>query len=354
MKKVAVLASCLMFGMPAYAGADEPADAPEATYTVKRGDSLSKVAARELWRVLWYLNRDQIENPNLIEPGMVLRLPTVSGQANLVAEDRRTEAMTITYAREGAAKFNLPNGGVTPVVAGQKLMEFGTLVVSNGPLRLQLADNSVLTVAADTILDFSGVMVNPETGAANRTLRVKRGSVAFQLGRQPDASAQLHVVTPEATIQVASMYFSVAVEGGERSSVSVFDGRVAVNTNTQRLVVEQGYGALVPITDAPILRVALPQEPQMKSPTGITGRDVQFAWETVPGATDYEVIVARDAELNQVYFTGTVGAQPELKLELQNLGDYYWTVNAVNDKAFRSQPQTTRRFRVTKAAALHD
>jgi soluble lytic murein transglycosylase-like protein len=49
-----------------------------ATYTVKRGDTLTKIARRyglSSWRVLFAVNRDRIRNPNRIRVGQVLRLP---------------------------------------------------------------------------------------------------------------------------------------------------------------------------------------------------------------------------------------------------------------------------------------
>jgi nucleoid-associated protein YgaU len=50
------------------------------TYTVQKGDSLSKIAKRTYgdagkWRVIFDANRDQIENADLIHPGQVLKLP---------------------------------------------------------------------------------------------------------------------------------------------------------------------------------------------------------------------------------------------------------------------------------------
>jgi len=57
------------------------AEAPtEATYTVVPGDSLSKIAKRfygeaNEWRKIFEANKDQIENPDLIHPGQVLRIP---------------------------------------------------------------------------------------------------------------------------------------------------------------------------------------------------------------------------------------------------------------------------------------
>lgn len=50
------------------------------TYTVERGDSLSKIAKKiygsaNRWREIFEANRDQIDNPDLIHPGQVLKLP---------------------------------------------------------------------------------------------------------------------------------------------------------------------------------------------------------------------------------------------------------------------------------------
>jgi len=52
----------------------------QRTYTVVKGDSLSKIAKDLLgdarkWRAIYELNKDQIKNPDLIYPGQVLKLP---------------------------------------------------------------------------------------------------------------------------------------------------------------------------------------------------------------------------------------------------------------------------------------
>lgn len=50
------------------------------TYTVVAGDNLSKIAKKLLgdanrWREIHALNDETIENPNLIKPGQVLKIP---------------------------------------------------------------------------------------------------------------------------------------------------------------------------------------------------------------------------------------------------------------------------------------
>ena len=54
-------------------------DAPR-TYTVAAGDSLSKIAKKFYgnsndWKRIFEANRDTVENPDLIHPGQVLKIP---------------------------------------------------------------------------------------------------------------------------------------------------------------------------------------------------------------------------------------------------------------------------------------
>jgi nucleoid-associated protein YgaU len=57
-----------------------PTPAAETTYTVKSGDTLSKIAKEHLgdanaYMAIFEANRDQLNDPNLIKPGQVLKIP---------------------------------------------------------------------------------------------------------------------------------------------------------------------------------------------------------------------------------------------------------------------------------------
>jgi nucleoid-associated protein YgaU len=62
-------------------GSSSTAPSPAGrSYTVQKGDSLSKIAKREYgdaqqWRKIYEANRDLIANPDLIYPGQVFRIP---------------------------------------------------------------------------------------------------------------------------------------------------------------------------------------------------------------------------------------------------------------------------------------
>jgi nucleoid-associated protein YgaU len=64
-------------------GVESTAPVVEETYTVAKGDSLSKIAKHfygnaNSWRQIFEANRDQISNPDLIQPGQVLKIPADS------------------------------------------------------------------------------------------------------------------------------------------------------------------------------------------------------------------------------------------------------------------------------------
>jgi nucleoid-associated protein YgaU len=56
----------------------------EQTYTVRAGDTLSHIAQQHYgkasrWHAIFDANRDQLDDPDLIRPGQVLKLPALDG-----------------------------------------------------------------------------------------------------------------------------------------------------------------------------------------------------------------------------------------------------------------------------------
>src|SRR6187399_1544853 len=76
-----VVADIKVTGGPANGGRiSTPEASSSKTYTVKSGDTLSRIAKDHLGNAADYmkifnLNKDQLSDPDLIKPGQVLRLP---------------------------------------------------------------------------------------------------------------------------------------------------------------------------------------------------------------------------------------------------------------------------------------
>lgn len=61
---------------------EEIVNPPEQAYTVVTGDNLSKIARHfygkaSAWPKIFEANRDQLDDPDQIKPGQVLRIPSI-------------------------------------------------------------------------------------------------------------------------------------------------------------------------------------------------------------------------------------------------------------------------------------
>lgn len=57
------------------------------TYTVERGDTLSQIAKQfygkaSEWNTIFQANRDQLDDPDLIQPGQVLKIPVANDDSS--------------------------------------------------------------------------------------------------------------------------------------------------------------------------------------------------------------------------------------------------------------------------------
>jgi nucleoid-associated protein YgaU len=65
---------------------DTTAEIVEQTYTIRKGDTLSKIAkehygSANAWKQIFEANRDTIDDPDRIFPGQVIKLPPKSSGA---------------------------------------------------------------------------------------------------------------------------------------------------------------------------------------------------------------------------------------------------------------------------------
>ncbi len=77
------------------------------TYTVKSGDSLSRIAKRELgsynrWTELYSANRSVVKDPNLLQPGMTLVIP---GQSAVTEDGKAVDYATDQYVKAIQSQF---------------------------------------------------------------------------------------------------------------------------------------------------------------------------------------------------------------------------------------------------------
>lgn len=97
-----------------------------ASYTVKSGDSLSAISARTYgssadWSAVWWANRRQVRNPNVIAVGQKLQLPAsghVTAQmANAALAAASASASAPAQATSASSQQSAPAASAQPTAA---------------------------------------------------------------------------------------------------------------------------------------------------------------------------------------------------------------------------------------------
>jgi len=94
----------------------------QASYTVKQGDTLSAIAAQAYgnaanWPAVWWQNRRQMPNPNVIAAGQRLRLPASGHVPAWMARAARAAIPAAAPAAPSAAQAAAPAAGPASTAA---------------------------------------------------------------------------------------------------------------------------------------------------------------------------------------------------------------------------------------------
>jgi len=217
--------------------------------TVKPGDTLSTIARDNLdnpsrWREL--LQYNQIDNPNLIKPGLRIKVPD-----NLA---RRPEASLISM--RGSVQY-LKFGSTEWTGAEISLLLFKkdalrTGASSRAEVRLKNGVSFVMT--ENTQADVTG-----ESSADGPFVRRGRLNI-FTHGPVSD----FHVRSPTAVASVRGTSFLVEVDEKENSSFACHTGLVAVTAEGVTVELPPGYATFVEKGKAPSKPYPLPEPPPIE------------------------------------------------------------------------------------------
>lgn len=147
-----------------------------SSYTVKKGDNLSRIAKRmlgsyELWEEIYKLNRNQINDPDLLLPGMVLSVP----DGAVVNEAGKTvDAAADAFIKKIQSQYEESLN----VVVGHTDYELTTLDPATGERAVRNAETNLGDFCADAYREVLGADVGIINGGGIRA-DVKPGEVTY-------------------------------------------------------------------------------------------------------------------------------------------------------------------------------
>lgn len=254
-KTVILLVLCALCALPLFA--QEEADKLQVI-EVKRGDTLSKISKKYLedpsqWPAL--LKYNQVANPNLIQPGMKLKVPAALGKKPAAVVIYKSGKAVFARAQENAWKeiyIKLGLYSEDQVKTGQ-----------HATVHLQLSNQAVLRLQPETF-----VIVNKADKNSKDTIfTLQEGRLQAQAEGLRKNGGQLAIRTPSAVAAVRGTIFELNATKTD-SGLACYEGQVDVSAQKVTVQVPTGMGTYVEKGKAPLRPFMLPLPPQV-SPADI-------------------------------------------------------------------------------------
>lgn len=234
-----------------------PQDAEEFQIVeVKRGDTLAKISKKYLedprqWPAL--LKYNKIANPNLIQPGLKLKVP-----ANLAKQKAQVVAVVIfktgnaQYARAKKKSWH------AVFVKLGLYVEDQIKTAAYASVHLQLSNRAVLRIQPE-----SHIIVNKvERDGDNTIFTMDQGRIFAYVQGLKKGNSGLQIRTPSAVAAVRGTVFDLSADD-KSSGLACHEGQVDVSAQNVTVEVPEGTGTFVKKGEPPMQPFRLPAPPQV-------------------------------------------------------------------------------------------
>lgn len=216
-------------------------------YKVQNGDTLSKIAKEKLsdpgkWNEL--LKYNKISNPNLIKPGLMLKVP------DYLAKDKPAEKpMAKLEMAFGNVKFKKENStDWLNAEKGQTFFLNDTIRTSEkSGAQIQFMDNPVSTLQ---LREKSIIKIEKQKEVKGFLISMGEALIKTLPGKNNDI--KFKISSPSAVAGVRGTEFNVAVDEQESTKLGCFEGLVEVSAQGETVKVPAGFGTSVKKGEKPI------------------------------------------------------------------------------------------------------
>lgn len=273
--------------------------AKDWVYTVALGDNLWDFSEKHLDNVMRFeqLRKiNNIKNPKKLKPGSKIRVPLKWIRSNPVPAE--------IVAIEGSARLYRVNGEVEAVNKAGALVQLGDRLKTgtDSTVAIRFADDSILTLHADSYIRFDHLSAHGETGMVDSRLNLLEGRLDTRVTPAAGPGSRFEIHTPSAISAVrGTEYRATAANNSQSSSIEVLHGKVAVKGASKQRLVKSGFGTRIEAGKAPIAPRKLLEPPRINPiPERIRTLNWTLSWETLKGATGYRIEISDRQDFNTI------------------------------------------------------
>jgi hypothetical protein len=297
-------------------------------FIVKNGDNLYKICEKILenpedWR--WGAMVNQISNPHRIFPGQKLIIPTrllrgipIDG---LVTFIKGVVSIKLTGTEEWK-KLHLND----KITQGNWIRtdEQGTIEISfENHFSILLRPNTTVEITAARKKSAIYLMYKLFLDIGKTISRIKQST-----GKE----TRFEIQTPSAVAAARGTEFRAGVDSDITTRLEVLSGKVDVQAARQKVEVKAGEGTVVKKNKRPAVPVKLLPPPALMNLQPLyRSMPLDFRFESIPGATSYRVMLARDGTFKDMVKNKVIKPQETLTIEGVEDGTYFLQSRSIND-----------------------
>ncbi|MCW7492084.1 FecR domain-containing protein [Leptospira sp. 2 VSF19] len=236
----------------------QPPDGDGITIIVEKGQTLSIISKTYLddprkWKEL--LKSNQIDNPNLIIPGMKLWIPKSLGKkplADLQRYSGKTEVLKVSRKSSDWIGATIGEGlYVKDEVRTFKDSEAQFLLLSGS--RFEITENS------HVIMEKGKSDIEPDE------LYLRKGRIRSIIQKKPSTNQRMFLLKTESAVsEVRGTDFLTEVDPSGNTILSCYEGLVAVTAQNVTVNVSSGFATFVEKGKPPLKPFSLPDPPKPK------------------------------------------------------------------------------------------
>ena len=290
-----------------------------------KGDTISAIAKRYLknpndWMKLQQFNKVRLD-----------RAMPVGTRVNVPADWMRLEEIEAQVISARGTVSIERNGVQVPAIKGTVVKAGDRISAAEASsITLKFPDGSTSSLHANTNARIDVARGVPGTDLIAQRLRLDAGRIENAVTPRTNSNSRFEVATPVTVIGVRGTKFRTTVDDTSRGEV--LEGRVEAkgSGSPAPVAVDAGFGTVVTSSGVPSQPIALLAAPDLsKVPATFPVRRPSFAFEPVPNAQQYRVLVATDSDFTDL-ITESVTKAPRMQIVAVTNGNYFLRVRGID------------------------
>ena len=218
--------------------------------------------------------------------------------------------------------------------SGDRIRTFG-----NSRAEITFDDGNILRIKPDSLIVIGDLTENVRTKVRKSSVKLLVSSIEADIKKSVVKGSQFRLEMPTATAEIEKARFSINVDEDQGSQVKVYEGKVGIDTGTERVELDDRKTIMI----SALKQLTRPENilpaPTVRSPdplerffTGADSIPVDVAWKDVAGGKSYRLEIATDRYFDKVVFRKENIREKSLLVPELGGNVFYLRVAAVDSK----------------------